>query len=186
MSNIQLKIADLSDMDDVLALHSKYQVDSITAEDRKDGFITTAFSKDQLTRLVAEEKGLFIARNNGAVAAYVMAASWRYWAAWPMFRFMAEGLSSLQYAGLRLSAENSYQYGPVCLDKSVRGSGLLEKIFNFSKCEMSHRFDVLVTFINKNNSRSYQAHVRKLGLDVIDEFEFNGNEYYEMACLTKS
>jgi hypothetical protein len=42
-----------------------------------------------------------------------------------------------------------------------------------------------VTFVNKTNNRSYEAHTRKLGLDVIQEFEFNNNLYYEMACLTK-
>ena len=43
-----------------------------------------------------------------------------------------------------------------------------------------------VTFVNKTNSRSYEAHTRKLGLDVIQELEFNNNRYYEMACLTKN
>jgi hypothetical protein len=49
---------------------------------------------------------------------------------------------------------------------------------------MAERFPILVTFVNKTNTRSYQAHTRKLGLDVIQEFEFNGNHYYEMACHT--
>lgn len=49
---------------------------------------------------------------------------------------------------------------------------------------MAKRFPILVTFVNKTNERSYAAHTRKLGLDVIQEFEFNNNIYYEMACLT--
>jgi hypothetical protein len=62
----------------------------------------------------------------------------------------------------------------------------LEQIFNFAKEKMSNRFPILVTFVSKTNGRSYAAHTRKLGLDVIHEFEFNQNRYYEMACLTKS
>jgi hypothetical protein len=84
-----------------------------------------------------------------------------------------------------LSIENSYQYGPICIDKSVRGTGVLEAIFKFAKVEMSKRFPILVTFVIKTNERSYRAHKRKLGLDVIQEFEFSGNKYYEMTCLTK-
>jgi hypothetical protein len=42
---------------------------------------------------------------------------------------------------------------------------------------MSEHFPILVTFVNKTNERSYQAHKRKLDLDVIHEFEFNGNSY---------
>jgi hypothetical protein len=114
-----------------------------------------------------------------------MAASWEFWSAWPMFAFMVKELPKLEYHGKRLSIVNSYQYGPICIDKSARGTGLLYKIFAFAKNKMSDRFPILVTFVNKKNERSYQAHKRKLGLDVIHEFEFNGNTYYEMVCLTK-
>ena len=86
---------------------------------------------------------------------------------WPMFAFMIKDLPNLEYAGFTLNTENSYQYGPVCIDKSVRGTGVLEQIFAFAKDKMSERFSILVTFVNKINGRSYSAHTRKLGLDVI-------------------
>ncbi|MDH3353582.1 MAG: GNAT family acetyltransferase [Chromatiales bacterium] len=183
---MQLKVADISDIDDTLKLHYKYQVDSIAEEDKKDGFVTTPFTKEELTSLVNDEQGLFIAKKDDRVVAYVMAASWGFWSKWPMFAFMIKDLPNLQYHGQILSTENSYQYGPVCIDKSIRGSGILEQIFDFAKQKMSSRFPILVTFVNKTNGRSYEAHVRKIGLDVIQEFEFNDNHYYEMACLTKN
>jgi hypothetical protein len=181
---MQLKNAELSEIDDVIKLHYRYQVDSIAEEDKADGFVTTPFTKDQLADLINKENGLFIAKKNDVVVAYVMAASWKFWSVWPMFAFMINALPNLEYRGNRLSIENSYQYGPICIDKSVRGTGVLEEIFEFAKNRMSKRFPILVTFVNKTNERSYQAHKRKLGLDVIQEFEFNGNHYYEMACLT--
>jgi hypothetical protein len=182
---MKLQIAKSSDIDDVLNLHYKYQVDSIANKDKADGFVTTPFTKEQMTDLINKENGLFIAKNDDAVVAYVMAASWEFWSKWPMFEFMIKDLPNLEYNGHKLNTENSYQYGPICIDKSVRGTGVLEKIFDYAKNRMSARFPVLVTFVNKSNERSYQAHKRKLGLDVIQEFEFNGNHYYEMACLTK-
>jgi len=181
---MQLKNAELSEIDDVLKLHSRYQVHSIAEEDMADGFVTTQFTKEQIADLINKENGLFIAKKNDVVVAYVMAASWKFWSVWPMFAFMIKALPNLEYRGKRLSIENSYQYGPICIDKSVRGTGVLEAIFEFAKNTMSKRFPILVTFVNKTNERSYQAHKRKLGLDVIQEFEFNGNNYYEMACLT--
>lgn len=42
---------------------------------------------------------------------------------------------------------------------------------------MSKRYPILVTFVNKINTRFYEAHTRKLGLEVIQEFEFNNNHY---------
>jgi Leu/Phe-tRNA-protein transferase len=113
-----------------------------------------------------------------------MAASWNFWSKWEMFRFMVEDLETLEYLGQQLTTENSYQYGPVCIHKTLRGSGLLEALFDLARHEMSKRFPILVTFVNKNNPRSFQAHQRKLGLTVIQEFKFNGNEYYEFVYDT--
>jgi len=176
------KVAKLSDINRVLDLHYKYQIDSIAEEDKKDGFVTTPFTKEQLTDLINQEQGLFIAIQDKKVIAYVMAASWQFWSKWPMFERMIKDLHNLKYLGQTLNVNNSYQYGPVCIDKSIRGSGILEKIFDFSIEHMAKRFPILVTFINKINTRSYEAHTRKLGLEVIQEFEFNNNQYYELVC----
>ncbi|WP_139921111.1 GNAT family N-acetyltransferase [Hymenobacter sp. DG01] len=181
---MQLKLARLEDIDGVLALHRKYQLATIAEEDKADGFVTTAFTREQLTQLIEQEQGLSIALHEGQVVAYVMAASWQFWSVWPIFAFMIEQLPTLTYAGRPLSTANSYQYGPVCVDKAYRGSGLLGRIFDFSRAQMASRYPVLVTFINRINGRSYAAHTRKLGLEVIREFEFNGNQYYELAGET--
>jgi len=181
---MEYKVAKVEDIEGVLELHFKYQVDSIKEEDKKDGFVTTAFTAFELEELITEEQGLFIALKDDTVVAYVMAASWEFWSRWAMFAYMIKDLPNLSYLGMRLSVENSYQYGPICIDKSLRGRGVLEAIFDFSRDEMSKRYPILVTFVNKINPRSYQAHKRKLGLEVIQEFEFNNNYYYEMVYDT--
>jgi Leu/Phe-tRNA-protein transferase len=181
---MQFKIAELSDIDATLKLHMKYQVDHITEEDKADGFVTTAFSNEEMKQLITQEKGLFIAKNEEVVLGYVMAASWAFWSKWEMFQFMIEDLPNLNYLGRQLSTENSYQYGPVCIDKSVRGSGILECLFDLAREEMAKRYPILVTFVNKKNPRSYQAHKRKLGLTILKEFQYNNNEYYEFVYDT--
>lgn len=181
---MELKVAELNDIEDILKLHYKYQIDSIKEEDKKDGFVTTAFTKEQLSDLINQEQGIFIARDKNQVYAYIMSASWKYWSAWPMFVYMMENLNKLEYLGQKLTLDNSYQYGPVCVDKSVRGSGVLEKLFEFSRKKMIKKYPILVTFINKINTRSYEAHTQKLGLEVICEFEYNNNNYYELVYDT--
>jgi hypothetical protein len=181
---MQLKIAELKDIDNILKLHAKYQLATIAQEDKKDGFVTTGFTQEELKDIIEQEQGIFIAVEDDVVLGYVMSASWQFWSKWPMFVHMIKDLPKLNYLGQTLSIDNSYQYGPVCIDKSVRGSGLLEKLFDFALESMSKRYPILVTFVNKINERSYAAHKRKLGLDVIQEFEFNGNHYYEMVYDT--
>lgn len=182
--SFELKIATLKNIDEVLALHNKYQVDSISERDKADGFITTAFTKAHLTSLIKEEDGLFIACLDQKIVAYAMAASWGFWSRWPMFEFMVEHLDDSTYQEQKITVENSYQYGPVCVDKSVRGQGVFESIFNFSLDKMSQRYPIMVTFINKINPRSFEAHTRKTNLQVIKHFEFNNNHYYKLACAT--
>ncbi|HHH54286.1 MAG TPA: GNAT family acetyltransferase [Bacteroidetes bacterium] len=184
---MKLKIAQLSDIDGILKLHNKYQIDSIKEEDKKDGFVTTSFDYEQLANIITQEQGIFIAvAENNEVLGYVMSASWQYWSAWSMFAFMIEDLPNLTYKGQTLTINDSYQYGSVCIDKSVKGSGLLEKLFDFSLEYMSKRYAILVTFVNKLNTRSYAAHKRKLGLEVIQEFSFNSNNYYELVYDTSN
>lgn len=181
---MEYKIAQIKDIEKVLELHSKYQIDSIKQEDKKDGFITTAFTKEQMVDLITLEQGLFIAIENEKIVAYVMSASWKFWSRWPMFAFMMEDLPNLEYLGQKLSVQNSYQYGPVCVDIEYRGSGVLEKIFDFARENMAKRFPILVTFINKINPRSYESHTKKLKLEVIKEFSYNNNNYYELVYDT--
>ena len=184
VKKMQYKLAQIEDIEKVLELHFKYQIDSIKQEDKKDGFITTAFTKEQMIDLITLEQGLFIAVENDRIVAYVMSASWDFWSRWPMFAFMIEDLHNLEYLGQKLSVQNSYQYGPVCVDKEYRGSGVLEKLFDFARENMAKRFPILVTFINKINPRSYEAHTKKLKLEVIKEFSYNNNNYYELVYDT--
>lgn len=183
---IQLRNASLDDVQEVLTLHYRYQVDSISEEDKADGFITTAFTEQHLTDLIEKENGLFLAVQDGQIVAYAMAASWQFWSQWPMFEFMIKHLDDADIQEHKINAHNSYQYGPVCVDKSVRGQGVFEKVFHFALQEMSARYPIMVTFINKINPRSYQAHSQKTPLQVINHFEFNNNEYYKLACFTDS
>ena len=110
-----------------------------------------------------------------------MAASWQYWSAWPLFQYMIEDLPNTEYLGQRLSTENSYQYGPICIHRDYRGTEVLPNLFEFSRRQMAPRFPILITFINKINSRSFKAHTEKLGLEVIKTFEFNNNQYYDLG-----
>jgi len=54
----------------------------------------------------------------------------------------------------------------------------------FAKQEMGKKYQIMLTFMNKNNPRSFDAHIRKLNMEVIHGFQFNGNDCYELALKT--
>ena len=84
-----------------------------------------------------------------------------------------------------MSLKNSYQYGPICVDSSVRGTGIFERVFYASLENMANRFPIMVTFINQINNRSHAAHTHKVSMATVDTFQYNNNDYYMLACATK-
>lgn len=172
--------AKFEDIPKVQALQEKYHVSTISEEDKADGFVTTLFTEKQFQEIIEKENGLFIATDGDEIVAYAMAASWEYWSAWPLFEYMIKDLPSTTYLGETLSTENSYQYGPIAIDKKYRSSEVLPNLFEYSRKEMKKRYPILITFINHINPRSLKAHT-KLGLDIIKNFEFNNNNYYELG-----
>ncbi len=176
--------ATLEDIPAVSNLQQQYHVSTIREEDKADGFVTTLFKEEQFKELIQKENGLAIACDGDKVVAYAMAASWEYWSEWPLFQHMIKDLPNVNYLGQVLSLENSYQYGPICIHKDYRGTEVLKNLFEFSRIQMHKRYPILITFINQINPRSYNAHTKKLGLEVIKTFEFNNNQYYELGYDT--
>lgn len=176
--------ATLEDIPAISKLQQKYHISTIKEEDKPDGFVTTLFTEEQFKELIEKENGLAIACDGDKIIAYAMAASWEYWSEWPLFQYMIENLSQTKYLGQVLSTKNSYQYGPICIHKDYRGSKVLPNLFELSRIQMSKRYPILITFINKINPRSINAHTKKLGLEIIKTFDFNNNQYYELGYDT--
>ncbi len=173
-------LATKEDIPQVYALQKKYHIDTIAEEDKADGFVTTLFSDEQFASLI-DEAGLFIAKDGDSIVAYAMAASWAYWSAWPLFQFMIEELKDFTYKGEVMTRENSYQYGPICIEKAYRGTGVLEGLFAYHLEVMAEHYPYMLTFINQINQRSFAAHTKKLHMDLIRNFDFNNQHYYELG-----
>ncbi len=178
---IQYRNANFEDLPGISDLQQRYHVSTIPEDEKADGFVTTLFSDDQFRALITQEQGLAIACADAQIIGYAMAASWDFWSAWPLFQHMIADLPKTQYLGQTLSTENSYQYGPICLDKAWRSKGVFENLFEFSRLQMAERFPIMITFINQINPRSYAAHTRKVGMELIKTFDFNSNHYYELG-----
>ena len=181
---MEIRRAEMNDLEGIITLHKQYHVNSISLDDKPDGFVTTNFTPEQLQALIEKERGVTIATEGDKVISYAMAASWQFWSEWPLFIHMIAKLPEHSFNGQVLTIENSYQYGPICVDKAYRSTGVFEAIFYASLASMMHRFPVMVTFINKINPRSYAAHTRKVKMDTVCTFQFNNNDYYMLACPT--
>jgi hypothetical protein len=176
--------ADPGDMAGVLCLQEKNLYDRLSAEQREKGFVTTPFSAQQLSDLINLD-GLFILEVTGKICGYTMAAGWDYFSQWPIFPLMLNRLTGRVWNHCRIGKDNTFEYGPICIDASLRGTNAFPVLFECMRNCFESQFPVGITFINQVNERSVQAHTRKLGMTIIDEFEFNDRHYFGLAFDTK-
>lgn len=180
MKNIQLEVAKLIDIEGVLELQKLHLVSNLTEEEKKFGFVTTPFSVEQLVYVIHNE-GLFIAKDNNKIIAYVFAESWDFFSQYPIFEYMISLFPKLSFFDFEINSTSSFQYGPICIDKKYRGKGLINTLFEFMRIHVVKKYPLSLTFINKTNIPSFKAHTEKLKWTVIGNFEFNDNNYFILA-----
>lgn len=173
----------IEDISGIIELQEKNLVTNLTEEQKKNGFVTTPFGFLHFQEFIASG-GLFVIENQNSIKGYCVAAGWDYFKGRPMFDLMLKRFSMIIYKNIRISSDNSFEYGPVCIDLSLRGTNAFPELFGKMKRKMAERYSIGTTFVNKMNERSYQAHTKKVFMDVIDEFDFNNNSFYGLAFLT--
>lgn len=180
-SMIKTSIGNTADIPGILALQEKYLYRNLNEEERKRGFVTTPFTAEQIEQVI-KQNGIFIATNEQLeIVAYAFAGSWKYFEQWEIFNFMVSRFPQLSFQGGAITTENSFQYGPICIDIPYRGTDLVKQLFEEMRIEFVKKYPISVTFINKVNAVSTKAHTQKLGWEVIDEFVFNDKNYIALA-----
>ena len=177
------RIAAESDIEEILDLQSSNLYSNLSPTELADGFVTTPISVEQIETILAQE-GLFVVEQNNKVVGYAYAGSWDYFSQWDIFPYMLSRLVQIDFYG-HITSENSFQYGPVCIAKSLRGTIAFPQLFATMRSNLAKKYPIGITFINQINQRSLKAH-QKLNLKIIDEFEFKQNKYYTLAFLTKA
>lgn len=177
---ITFEIAKISDIQGVLALQDLYLVTNLSEEEKAFGFVTTPFTVQQLTEVIQKEE-LFLAKDNNKIIGYIFAGSWEFFNQWPIFNYMNSLFPKLTFLDFKITTTNSFQYGPICIHKDYRGKGLITSLFELMRINLSQKYPLSLTFINKINIPSTKAHTEKLKWTIIGDFQFNTNDYYILA-----
>ena len=178
-----IRIGTEDDIKGILNLQAQNLYVNLSAEELTDGFVTTPFTPD-LIRVLLAQAGVFVAEIDRKIVGYILAGDWDFFSQWEIFRIMTSRLPDLKFQGMKIEVERSFQYGPVCIDRALRGGNILPELFATMRSSFAPNFPTGVTFINQRNPRSLMAHTRKLNLEIIDEFELNGNSFYTLAFST--
>ena len=182
-STLQFRAATTSDIDGITLLQSLNLFDNIAADERSGGFVTVPFTSEQLQNRI-DDNAAFVAQHDDEIIAYALCGGWDFYAQWPIFPFMIGRMEGVIWNDCTLGSRSTFQYGPVCIAREWRGQQVLPRLFDVLRKSLAPRFSAGLTFINAQNERSLAAH-RKLGMEIIDEWSFNGRDYFTFAFVTR-
>ena len=180
MFNVGYRRAKFEDYGAILRLQSANYIANLSAEERKQGFLSAQFSPEQVAEM-AEDLGTMIAIVGDDVAGFLCAFRNEFHHGSPVLAKMLESYDGVQFEGKPLSAYKSYVYGPVCVGRDYRQRGLLRGLYESQKKDLAGQFDVGVAFVSRDNPHSLCAHVAGLGMTEVDDFELKGNVYVILA-----
>jgi hypothetical protein len=157
----------------ILELQSKNLLKNLEPEEQREGFLSIEYSAEQLTRL-SQMLGILVAVEDNHLSGYLITQPMDFALQSPLIARMVKRFPGVQYRGKPLSGLKTFIYGPVCIDKESRGLGILEGLYGVMLKTLQGQYDAGVAFVSERNPRSLYAHRDKLGMKVVDEFEFNG------------
>ena len=164
----------------ILVLQEANLLDNLPAEARQDGFLSARFSRDQLVQM-DRDVAVLVARDVARVVGYLCASGVELNRQFPLLAAMIGSYGEVRFRGRALADQQTFVYGPVCVDHAYRGRGVLRGLFRTLLREIPARFDAGVAFVAEDNQRSLAAHVAGLGMHDVGEFEFKGKRYRILA-----
>lgn len=177
---IEYRRARPDDYPAILDLQSANFIANLSAEERKEGFLSAQFTVEQ-TAQIAEDLGAMVAFVDNLVGGFLCAFRKEFDTGSPVIATMLASYDRLTFHGKPLSSFSSYIYGPVCIGRNYRRRGLLRGLYEAQKKDLAGQFEIGVAFVSRNNPHSLSAHVAGLGMIEAGDFDFKGNIYATLA-----
>ena len=114
---------------------------------------------------------VIVARQAGRVVGYLVSSPLQAYAEVPVVQAMLQA-----YRG----APDAYVYGPICVEKTERGRGVVGAMFEALRARLPGREGVL--FIRRDNEVSLKAHA-KMGVREVAAFKYDGNDFAVLSYV---
>lgn len=168
------------DLPALLALQEANLFANLVADDRRDGFLSARFSAGQFDEM-ARDLAVMVAADGEDIVGYLCASSLAFNRHIPLLAAMIERFPQAQFLGRTLSAQRCFVYGPVCVARQRRGTGVLRGLYDGLRREIAGDYDAGTLFIAKDNPHSLAAHADGLGMALVGDFGFDNRSYWILA-----
>ena len=177
---MEIRKAERKDYPQILQLQSENAPDQLSDEQKRQGFIVSRMSGEELDA-INRDLGILVIRDVGIIAGFVCLNRTTHRPRPGVVAALLEKLPLAVFNGCPLSEQRLFLYGPVCLASAYRGKGLLRQLFDTVKQQMRQEFDAGVAFVNDANPHSLTAHVQGLGMQDVLRFTFQSEDYHLLA-----
>ena len=181
---LEIRRAGAADFDSVVALSTANLATNLSDEQKRDGFLSVGWTAEQYAAM-NDDLAVIIAVQDKVVKAFLCASTVQFNLPFDLPKAMIDQFPHAMYDGKPLTEWRAFIGGPVCVDASLRGQGILEKLYACLYEMVAPQYDLAIVFVSTTNPRSIKAH-EKVGMQVVDEFEFNSRRLVIMAGRTHS
>ncbi len=168
---------ELEDMPELLRIQAANLRANLSPGEQKEGFLSVGFSARQFEDM-NREIPIVVADLGTCLGGFLCASTLAYSRRVPLLAHMMGLFEETFHKERSLDRYRSFFYGPVCIERDLRGRGLLPGMFTRLLEQVMGRYDLGVLFISRNNPRSLGAHSRHLGMRNLRKFEFNNDELF--------
>lgn len=173
----------MEDYQKIFELQNKNLVPSLSENDLKDGFLSAAFTLDNL-QAVNANICIMTCFSGINLCGYHIASTPEFNKTSLLLTQMMQQFNQITYKDKILSEYDCFIAGPTCIAKEYRGQGiypqLITSLFDFLKNTLNPS-RLRISFASELNLRSLNAQ-KKIGCKVIGEFYFNSNKFM-ILCL---
>ncbi len=176
---VTFRRARQADYPALVGLQQENLFSSLSGDELTDGFLSIAYSPEEFEAM-NRDLAVVVAEKGGTIVGYLCGTTCTYARQFPILRALLDVLTETPVAGIFLTPSNTFIYGPVCVAKHARGSGILAGLVR-TLCDIAReRYAFCALFIADANRRSLRAHL-KLGMDDLGTFELSGMTYHALA-----
>lgn len=163
---VATQVTTEEELQQIHALNQQNLKQNISAEERaQEGFVSWLYSLDLLKQMHQLAPSIIV-KDNDKVVGYALTTLPEARVFHHDLEEMFQGLETVAYKGQPLFSYRFYCMGQICIDKSYRGQGLVNSLYQKHKEVYSPQYDFLLTEISVRNPRSQKAH-EKVGFRTI-------------------
>lgn len=174
MSTLKIKLVEsLLEIEGIKKLQEKNLRTTISEEEAlSQGFLTASYSMAYLQEM-NQAAPTVIAVDGSEVVGYAMVATQSIRSGHDLIEDLFNTIDRTKYNNELLKNSNYVVVGQLCVAKSHRGMGLVQKLYGHFRDCYAQEFQYLVTDVAQANTRSLKAH-RNTGFEVIDTLTYGG------------